>query len=162
MMARFEAILPKKTLRTKRLEAELQRALDTAEKDVHADFKKTVATWSKKPKFTTFQKGLRGFDLVLEVGTDNTIYGYVNEGTEPHEIKPKRAKMLRFKSRYRAKTTPGTVRSRQGGASGDDVFSQGVQHPGTEPRDFTGRIEKRQGPKFRRRVRGAIKRGANG
>jgi hypothetical protein len=43
---------------------------------------------------------------------------YVEEGTRPHVIRPRRAKMLRF-------TVGGRV-----------VFSHGVHHPGTSPRPF--------------------------
>jgi hypothetical protein len=74
-------------------------------------------------------------------------------GTRPHIIRPRRAKVLRFKwggpGSYRAKTIkggrfrgPGKV---QGGKT---VYRKKVMHPGFEARHFTERINKDLRPLF--------------
>ena len=47
---------------------------------------------------------------------------FLDEGTKPHRILPRRAKMLRFVSR-----------------SGSIVFARGVNHPGTKAINFSGK-----------------------
>lgn len=60
----------------------------------------------------------RGF--AVRVGTDHPIALLHHEGTRPHTIVPRTAKVLRFKS---------------GGAS-VHIFRPRVQHPGTKPNRF--------------------------
>lgn len=157
MVAKLVAVLPKSVLKTKKLESELYDVLTKIERNIKDDFEKTVKTWDKKPEFKTTHKGPDGDDLVLEVSTDNEIYGYVSGGTRPHEIRPRKAKALAFQANYRAKTVPKRLPSRKGGKSGPTVIRQSVQHPGTEAREFEKLIMKRQQPKFRRFVQQAIK-----
>lgn len=107
------------------------------------DLQSTVATWTTKPKFgIAIQK--QGNDYIVTAGTSDMIYGYVNDGTPPHAIKPKRSKYLRFSSGYKAKTRVGIIGSNEGGSFGEDVFSKGVYHPGFIGRDFVGKIQKRR------------------
>lgn len=115
----------------------LKKALtNTAEgiaRAIKIDYQVTTQTWKKRPPFGIERKGLN-----REVFTDDEIYGYVDEGTKPHEIKPKRAKVLAFGGgAYRPKTKVRVIGSTGGGPSGDTVFSKGVHHPGTEAREFT-------------------------
>lgn len=108
-----------------------------------SDLQATTQTWVHKPKFdVTITKD--GGDYSVTAGTDDVIYGYVNDGTKPHEIKPKRSKYLHFQSGYKAKTTPGVIKSIPGGAFGNDVFSRGVYHPGFIGRKFDEAIAKRR------------------
>lgn len=107
------------------------------------DFESTVRTWTHKPTFdVTITQA--GGDYSVTAGTDDEIYGYVDGGTKPHVIRPKRSKYLRFSSGYKAKTRVGVIGSNDGGSFGDDVFSKGVYHPGFEGRKFAERIQKRR------------------
>lgn len=116
---------------------ELERALDQAASTAGTLYRSTVATWSRKPTFTTERERDS-----RTVGTDDEIYEIVSEtGSRPHVIRPRRAGgRLRFQSGYRAKTRRGVIGSTGGGASGDVVFSRGVQHPGFEAREFSQQI----------------------
>lgn len=102
---------------------------------IKADYEKTVATWEEKPRFESAVSLAKGAATLL-VDTNSEIYRYVNDGTRPHVIVPKRARALRFQGTYTAKTIPGTIEARSGGSSGSDVFARGVLHPGTKPRHF--------------------------
>ena len=107
------------------------------------DLQSTVSSWSNKPKFdVTITK--TGNDYSVTAGTDDVIYGYVNNGTKPHDIKPRRSKYLRFSSGYVAKTRVGIIGSIPGGAFGSDMFSKGVFHPGFPGRKFVDAIQKRR------------------
>jgi hypothetical protein len=56
--------------------------------------------------------------ITVEVGTPVPYAHYYADGTPPHVIVPKRAKALRFVS------------------GGQVIFTQKVQHPGTQPHTF--------------------------
>lgn len=107
------------------------------------DLQSTVRTWKHKPTFDVTITQNNG-NYSVTAGTDDEIYGYVNDGTKPHVIKPKRSKYLRFSSGYKAKTRVGIIGSQDGGSFGNDVFSKGVYHPGFVGRKFTEKIAKRR------------------
>lgn len=101
------------------------------------DFKKTVSSWDTKVYFQVKLDVVKG---TVQVTTRSRIYRFVNEGTKPHIITPKKKKVLRFMSGYSAKTRPGFIGSSGGGSSGSPVFSQVVHHPGVKARNFTKKI----------------------
>ena len=131
-----------------------------AANDMQVDFKKTTASWQHK---VTFEKtvSLAIGGPAAQVSTNDPIYGYVNDGTVPHAIFPKRAKALSFqwggKGSYRAKTTPGFIGSQPGGPTGPRVAKPYVQHPGTKARAFDEAIKKKWEPMFKRRMEDAMK-----
>lgn len=125
---------------------------------IKADFEKTTASWDHKVAFEE-QVSLAGGPQV-EIYTTDKIYGYVDQGTRPHAIRPVRAKALRFQSGYKAKTAPGVIGSGAGGPFGDTVFSKGVQHPGNAPRGFSKEIEKIWTPRFKRAMEKAMSQAA--
>lgn len=119
------------------LKATVNDLLDSA----RADYGKTVNTWTRKPTFALSKAARKGSTLTGSVITDNVIYGYVDEGTKPHVIRPKRAGgVLAFRGSYSAKTRVGVIGSTAGGASGALIRAQQVNHPGTKARGFTERI----------------------
>lgn len=126
------------------MEKELMQAINQTIQLVDSDFQKTIATWNTDVVFLVKTAARKGDSLEGSVTTSSKIYKYVAMGTKPHVIKPKNAKVLKFKSIYKPKTRINTIGSSTGGASGDDVFSQGVQHPGTEARNFHLEIAKRR------------------
>jgi len=121
---------------------------------IEDDFNKTVEHWTKKPEFEKIVD--MGPPIAILVGTDNEVYGYVDKGTRPHKIYPRKAKALRFQSGYATKTIPGVIGSMAGGPFGDTVFSKGVNHPGTKARNFSKEIEKKWQKKFKRRMEKAL------
>ena len=131
----------------------IMRGAESYAKELLADFEKTTETWEKGVEFEKIVD-YRPKGPEIFVGTDNEIYGYVNDGTRPHPIFPVRAKALAFqwggKGSYTPKTTPRVIGSRAGGPSGPMVHRPYVQHPGTEGRHFDDEIEKKHGPKFKR------------
>jgi hypothetical protein len=135
------------------------KAAEAYSKELLADFEATTKTWKTEVEFER-EVDYKPNGPEVFVGTDNEIYGYVNNGTRPHPIFPVRAKMLRFqwggKGSYTPKTAPRVIGSRSGGPSGPIVHRPYVQHPGTEARHFDEEIEKKHGPKFKRAMEKAM------
>ena len=124
-------------------------------RDMQADYKRTTATWSHQPTFEKIVDVQADGSFSALVGTDDRIYTYVDQGTSPHIITPKRPGYpLRFASGYRAKTRPGVLGSSGGGPFGPDRFAMLVRHPGTKARNFTKMIfDKHRQLSLRRIVR---------
>jgi hypothetical protein len=123
-----------------RFEKVLKAELAAEQKAVLREFKITVSTWKRQPQFEVKEQGGS-----TTIGTNDPIYGYVNDGTKPHVIRPKKAKRLAFYAGgFVSKTVPNRLQARAGRvASTNPVFAQGVNHPGTQGRDFTGQIQER-------------------
>lgn len=138
MVVKVMAISPAK-LKEDAIRLELLNAMRKAGRGIRKDFQSTTKTWKNKPEFK-LTISLRSPGPTVTVTTMDEIYRYVDKGTKPHVIRPKKAKALRFQSIYTAKTTPNVLGSQKGGASGDFVFAQEVHHPGTKPRNFTNLI----------------------
>lgn len=150
-------VLKPQTLKQKEMRLELLNALRSAARAVQKDYEATVATWNRKPKFELVI-ALGKTKAEFLVGTDDKIYGYVDEGTKPHTIVPKKAKVLRFSNVYRAKTSPGVIGSSDGGSSGDPVFTQVVKHPGIRARKFSKTINAKHKKSFKDKMHEAMRR----
>lgn len=152
-----------KTIKPQRFKDEafynaILKAAQEAANAMQADFEKTTETWEHEVKFE--QVISVDPDVEVLVGTDDEIYGYVNDGTKPHPIFAKRAKALRFqwggKGSYRPKTTPKIIGSKPGGPTGPIVHRPYVQHPGTKARKFDITIERKWRAPFKRRMEKAM------
>lgn len=156
-----KAIGPKRKelLNIASLRSELRDAMEELQDGVQKDFESTVSTWRNSVDFAT--RLTVGNAITLQVspsGSGAEIWGYVNEGTRPHVIRPRTARVLAFRTGYRAKTRPGRIKAGSGGASGSTAFAQQVFHPGTEGRDFTGLIADKWKPEFKRIGENAMRR----
>lgn len=58
----------------------------------------------------------------------------LNEGTQPHVIRPRNKRILLFNTPFRSKTVPGKIYSRQGMIGKSKVVARVVHHPGTAAR----------------------------
>lgn len=159
-MIRARAIAPHAPLNTSVFRKNFRAAGLEVGEGMEKDFKRTTRTWKEPVEFKVtvrnYSEGIRVF-----VSTGNKIYGYVDEGTRPHIIRPKKAGgRLAFKSRYKSKTTPHVIGSHQGGSSGKTIFSRVVHHPGTEAREFSTDIQAKWQPKLKAIVEEALRRAA--
>lgn len=135
-MIKLKPIVPKgEILDARKLARAKKNALEGAAKGALIDFKVTAQTWSHKPSFAIEAPN----DNERIVGTNDDIYGYVDEGTRAHVIVA-RGKTLAFPSGYKAKTRPRVIGSSGGGGKGATVFTKRVQHPGTDAREFSETI----------------------
>jgi hypothetical protein len=61
---------------------------------------------------------------------------YLESGTKAHEIRPRRAKVLRFGASGVSRTLGGRVRTGAARQAGAFVFAKVVRHPGTKAQPF--------------------------
>jgi hypothetical protein len=125
-------------LSPRKYERAIETALGIVAVTAVQEFQQTTRSWRHKPDFRIAKDG----DDRVTVGTDDEVYGYVDQGTRPHVIRPRRGRFLRFQAGARAKTTPGSLSS-GGGGGGTTTFRRGVNHPGTKARGFSELIAKR-------------------
>ena len=156
----FKPIRPSK-FKLKAFVAEFEKEAKATANDIELDFELTTATWEHQVDFEKLVDVDGPASVDIFVGTDDEIYGYVNDGTEEHIIEPKGPYPLSFQSGYKAKTSPGKMTARTGGAFGPAVFAAWVLHPGTEARNFDEEIQKVWKPKFKRRMEKAMKRASD-
>ena len=140
---RLDVIKPGKLPTGQDYAAAMKKAVQKSADLTRRDLESTTRTWKHKPKFAVIVEENATLYSVF-AGTNDDIYRYVDQGTKPHDIKPKRSKYLRFSGGYQAKTRVGIIGSQDGGSSGDPVFSKGVHHPGTKARNFIITINKRR------------------
>ena len=134
MRIRIEPIIPKKAIASPdEVERAIEMTLDELAAEAKALFEKTVATWNTKVNFT-----IRKTKFGRSVGTASEVFGYVDQGTEPHKIpKSPATHPLRFRVGGRPKTRPKVITSYKGAPGKDWASSFQVDHPGTKPRLFT-------------------------
>src|SRR4029450_13786902 len=128
--------VPKDFLSEKKYMKVVEDALDAAALAAQSNVELTVKTWEHPVSFTISHKVGEG-----NIATDDEICRYVEHGTRPHLIGPRRSRYLRFAVGGRPKTRPGQLGS-GGGAKGSKIvyFRGVVSHPGTKPRLFAKQV----------------------
>lgn len=124
--------LPKRAFNTQAGHLQIKKSLDDLADEAKILFGKTTNTWNNQPAIDVDSIGNRRI-----IRIEGKVYGYVDKGTPPHIIRPRRARVLSFRSGYKAKTKPNVIGSTSGGARGKQVFSRIVHHPGTAARNFS-------------------------
>lgn len=120
-------------------------------KNIETDYIKTTKKWKKRPIWIRSVKH-KGNEIIIYVGTDNKIYGYIDEGTKKHIIRPKKAEFLRFRgSSYGGRGRP---------RASDFVYTKLVKHPGFKGYKHSKRIAKKWQPLIVARLDAAYKRAA--
>lgn len=125
-----------KVIDSAKLRKLIGKTLDDVAKRAKKEYQKTTETWDGHPDFVTTKDG----DFTRIVGTESEVYGYVDHGTRPHPIRARAAPNLAFQVGFTPKTSPNVVGSAGGGSYGNFVYAKEVQHPGTEPRNFSKNI----------------------
>lgn len=159
MPVMFKPITPK-ALKVQAIYDSIEKSAKVVEAGILKDYKEGTRTWEHKVNFNAELTINPNGGVSIIVDTDDEIYTFVHEGTKSHVIKPKQAKRLRFQGTYTAKTVPGVIQSREGGASGEFQYSTGVNHPGTKARLFSKPIFRKWKPFFERQMQRALDEGA--
>lgn len=139
----FKAITPKHIPSTKEYLDAVRKGVQKTAKLVERDLESTTRTWKHKPKFYTGVSEAGG-DYAITAGTDDLRYKWINDGTKPHIIRPRRAPFLRFRVGGSPKTQPGIIGSGPGSQGDQWRTAQFVQHPGITKRDFMRKIQERR------------------
>jgi hypothetical protein len=112
--------------------------------EARARLREVVRDWQTDVDFAALPSQRREAYLyeIKAIGAGAQIFVYVDQGTEPHEIRPtKPGGVLAFRTGYSAKTAPVAQHAvGTGKATGAHVVATVVHHPGTEARQFTAVI----------------------
>lgn len=163
-MITLKPIIPKKS-KIVSPEAFVQRTykvMDTSGNEIKAEYKKTVRGWKRKPQFSS-RVVFSGGNRVLQVypsGTNARQYIWVDLGTKPHIITPKRGAWLYFYAGFKPRTRKGWIGSGTQKYFPPKVQAEGVNNPGIDSRDFSETIAKQYQPRFTRLMEDAMKRTA--
>lgn len=136
-----KAVIPKRLVfDAKKMADAIENAFDGAAEGALTDFDTTHATWATPVGFTVTAQPYSRI-----ISTDSAIYAFVNDGTRPHPIAPKKpGGVLAFRTGGGPKSSPGVIGSSGGSAGTNQVFTRKpVQHPGTKARDFDKAIAKK-------------------
>ena len=159
-------ITPKRQigLDPKTFEAAVRAELKDVGKQAEKEMAKPTRQWKAAPGFKSDVSGStsRIEMIVHPVGPNAAKYERIDQGTEPHVIRPNPPRrFLRFMPRYLASTIPQRLWSRLARRSGAFVYARVVHHPGIKARDFSGQVYRIMNPEFRRRMRNLIRRELN-
>ena len=115
------------------------------------DVKKATAAWK-----TPLELELDDDNGSVTISTDDDRYKWVDEGTKPHEIRPVRAKVLRFTSGSGVRSE--IARRKAKGARRDVgvTYATSVSNPGIRPRSITERVMANRRPRILSSVDDAI------
>jgi hypothetical protein len=105
------------------------------------EFIATTSSWDTDVEFN-IEYDLRPSEGIasFQIGTPSDIYHWIDEGTPPHIIAAKRAKVLRYSDSFAPKTSPGALGSVGGLYSNEFIFADEVLNPGIRARGFSETI----------------------
>lgn len=116
------------------------KGLDKTASDARQKLDAVVATWANQPGFEITARDTAQV-LKREVSIYGNlkavrVFGYVDRGTKPHVIRPKKARFLRFQGGYNPKTRFRAKFGGPGKSNGKFFFRGIVHHPGNKGREF--------------------------
>jgi hypothetical protein len=141
MLGSVQAVL---RARDRRVLVELGVALDNTTESTRRKLQNVVLRWEHKAKFAKKRaanpNGLRQLIELSGADEDIRVFIWVDRGTEPHTIAPKNGTVLVYQVGYNAKTASvARTNVGTGVSTGETVITpKPIEHPGTEPRDFSG------------------------
>lgn len=99
-----------------------------------ADFKRTTATWTEQPKWSSkVDQGASVGGVRIQIGTDDPRYGWIDEGTK--------VRYATMSPDWKSKTQPNVLRSFPG--KGKKLFvNKKRPRPGIKARNYTKIIAK--------------------
>lgn len=161
----LRAIKPK-AFNEQAMKAAIKEQLEAYSPFVINSFEDTTFGWrGAKPTFKA-RHVIAGNEFKIEVRISGDKKGvnkwtWLDEGTRPHVIVPRRAKWLRFRLGYSAGSRPGRLMSYPSKlADGHTLYRKRVVHPGTQARRWLELISKEHERPFARWMEAALGRAA--
>jgi hypothetical protein len=161
-MAGFRVIRPD-ALKTDAVRSEVRKAMHSIGIKAKKTFREITDNWKEEnqPRYNFETVNLKhAIRLTVYISGNVKIFDYVSRGTDPHVIVPRNSKRLIFRTGYKAKTQPGSLKSGTSSYSGPKVAAKEVNHPGTKAREFEEQVAAMYESVFTVAVDEAVKRGA--
>lgn len=99
------------------------------------ELQRATATW-KNP----LQLEIDDTDEGATISTDDQRYEWVDEGTKPHDIRPRNARVLRFLPGNGVRSEIARRKNNAARRDAQAVYTRQVRHPGIKPRSITERV----------------------
>jgi len=153
-----------KRLRVDAVRLEILNALRAEGREQVDILRQTVQGWQgETPSFEALI-GLGGGDATLIVGPTGSEkavqkWQWLDEGTRPHPITARRAPLLKFRTLYAPSTTVGEFTSRGSMKYGPWAARLSVQHPGTQARGWSSKLQQMRKQRFVDAMNDALRRG---
>jgi len=155
MLFLFKQIKPK-PLKIDAFRLEFLTALHEIERGVKKDFQEITETWEHEVVWESQISLVKGPSML--VGSDDQILRWLNDGTPPHNIWAKKSMgYLQFQTGFKPKTKVNWIGSQKGGKFGAKVKRATVRHPGFEARNYEKVMKEKWEPKFKDRMKKAMK-----
>lgn len=119
-----------------------KRALRSTKFFIKSAFESTTRTWDHRVLFIDDSEIEDGVVIRTRVYTTDEIYGFVNDGTVPHQ-NGNYDSIVAFRPMAAAKTRPNVVGSSRGSRRSPIVVHGGWWNPGITPRNFDVIIARR-------------------
>jgi hypothetical protein len=154
MRIKFKVTVPKDllNLHIDRRVTEIESTITDTLKLSKIQYEHTTSTWAHKPKFTISHFRRTGNSISRDIYTKDEVYGYLDDGTRGHMVRPRRARRLRFQPNYTTKTQRWWLGSRIGGSYGPFAYSRGHYVRGIQAREYTKIIADLREPWFAEQV----------
>jgi uncharacterized protein VirK/YbjX len=146
----------------KAIRAELQEVADQYATAIRAKHEAVVRDWTHRVKFQKRVSVSRRqvSATVWATGQHRKLYQWIDKGTQPYLILPRRAPYLTFRAGYDARTQAvARFNAGTGRHYGAWRRKRAVRHPGIRARKFSETFNQEILPDFRRDVENAIRRG---
>jgi len=146
-----KGIKPRKIIAAK-TKFRILKAMDRQADLVENAYKRITKTWTGDKPIFSIKDIDRGDNFIVAIiaiggfGAQKLVW--LDGGTKPHKIKAKNAPKLIFQTGYKRKTRAKIIGSTSGGSFGPTVAAQEVQHPGTEPGEFSLTIANKREPPY--------------
>lgn len=135
---RVKTIIPSR-YNDPKLEARIQKEAKKLNKQIEADYNKLLK-WKKKLVFDKTAE-IDGRGVTSSVTTENEIFGYLDQGTKKHLVRPTRTRALHWKAPPRSGRRGRPRRQ-------TDAFSKGHWVSGIQARRYVDQIYKMWANKY--------------
>lgn len=122
----------------KDIEKETKKAMRKQQKDLIRELKSETSKWKKPAEYEAVET-----DDGATIVTDDDRVTWIDEGTAPHSITPKRHRFLKFRPGDHVRNE---IARRQASVASQDVavYAKTIHHPGIKPRNFIEKVMQRQ------------------
>lgn len=145
------------------IRAEVAVGLKRTVRRASAEFRNFVRPFRRKPNFPNevIEENGQLVGIVKLTGRTRArqIFNWLDKGTRPYIIRPRRFPNLTFRTDYQPITTPSGGSGGPGRAVGPFRSVREVRHPGIKARDITGAVKRIADPVLDKELELAYKRG---
>ncbi|MFZ9755850.1 MAG: hypothetical protein ACO3DK_07455 [Bacteroidia bacterium] len=130
----------------KSVQDSVRKEIKNQQRETVRELKRETSYWKRAAVFD-----INETDEGATISTNDPRYTWVDEGTKPHVIRPRNARVLRWLPGSRVRNE---IARRNAMADRSDVaqYASSVNHPGIRPRNFTDTVLRRREKKAEKSI----------